>query len=723
MTKDEYIDGMKNAEDRYEYYVNFDNIMAIDDNINLLELANIGKEYLSDSEKVKFLLSRPFSFDKEKPYKDNCFYRELYKSIKDINIKNELVFNSKFIDKFGNYDLIDLMPKESIVILLHNPDKRLMFNNFSNYDYISLISKLDDSEKMEFLEDFENFECFEFKSFDIANILLTIKSDELINKALNLKFINKDNIVDILVLLEDKFIINSLQVDDDRICKDGVEKLIRALRNVDNIIDVFNNIPEVLEKNGLDIQVISSFWIDKNKQIELLSRIDEINRSYQEKRRAFVNLTKDVRESLNEKEINTDYKKVINLDYDDNNIFGSKLIFNPQRNAEEYRGLDKFLKIMPKNFSKYEREKLYELFEICPNVGIYSDMNEVQTAKEYRNGENWIDSVINKIDTEMTDIQKIYIVDEAIGKRISYSPIYKKVNQDTVKVRQLWSIIDTGYGVCNGIAEVENYILNKIGIENEIVSSKTHSFLKIKNLNVDGENVGNSILDPTWNLSENRVSDRPEWFLISYENAKMKDGSDAHQNDENLEDAVFNLDKEKMEKELCNIGKVNSEGKFPFEDKLLELDEFYDKCDNPNEIILKCLKFAQDYIPDFVNCQNSTKSILVNILSRIILKESKKLKVREGSKIVNVYRKDDKNKEAVNLIQIVKEDGVQFFAYSDKETNSFKIISERNLEKNFASYDVDKEQNNGMELWDLTVNLDSSNREGENKNNDKDMDE
>ena len=120
---------------------------------------------------------------------------------------------------------------------------------------------------------------------------------------------------------------------------------------------------------------------------------------------------------------------------------------------------------------------------------------------------------------------------------------------------------------------------------------------------------------------------------------------------------------------------------------------------------------------------NSTKSILVNILSRIILKESKKLKVREGSKIVNVYRKDDKNKEAVNLIQIVKEDGVQFFAYSDKETNSFKIISERNLEKNFASYDVDKEQNNGMELWDLTVNLDSSNREGENKNNDKDMDE
>ena len=138
---------------------------------------------------------------------------------------------------------------------------------------------------------------------------------------------------------------------------------------------------------------------------------------------------------------------------------------------------------------------------------------------------------------------------------------------------------------------------------------------------------------------------------------------------------------------------------------------------------MKCLKFAQDYIPDFVNCQNSTKSILVNILSRIILKESKKLKVREGSKIVNVYRKDDKNIEAVNLIQIVKEDGVQFFAYSDKETNSFKIISERNLEKSFASYDVDKEQNNGMELWDLTVNLDSSNREGENKNNDKDMDE
>ena len=50
MTKEEYIDGIINAEDRYKYYVDFDNIRAVND-FKIAELRHIGEQYLSDEDK------------------------------------------------------------------------------------------------------------------------------------------------------------------------------------------------------------------------------------------------------------------------------------------------------------------------------------------------------------------------------------------------------------------------------------------------------------------------------------------------------------------------------------------------------------------------------------------------------------------------------------------------------------------------------------------------
>lgn len=65
----------------------------------------------------------------------------------------------------------------------------------------------------------------------------------------------------------------------------------------------------------------------------------------------------------------------------------------------------------------------------------------------------------------------------------------------------------------------------------------------------------------------------------------------------------------------------------------------------------------------------------------------------------------DSEKNPVVLVQIVKEDGENFLAYGDKESNSFVVTNEEWLSKNFSSYDVDKEKNNGREIWDLTEYL------------------
>ena len=706
MTKEEYIDGIINAEDRYKYYVDFDNIRAVKD-FKIAELRHIGEQYLSDEEKSRVILTRPFALNPENPNVDRHYYKSIYNSIELEEVKDEIIFNPKFCNEFDKYTLRELLSTKAIEQLLGDKEKRKLFKDFSNFDYRTLIAKLDDDKKLNFLKDTDNYHDIGLDNFDFTNIVETIKNDDVIKKLLNSSLINNKNIIDVLRVLDDKYTINCLEQRDERINEDSFTRVVASLKNVDNIINVCNEFKESFEKYNCDLQdVFSSIYNNNNnKQVDFLERIDEFNFDYDKKRECFVGIKEDVSSLLDRTKIADEYKKVLDLDYDYDFIFGPKLIFDANRNLEEYRGLDKFLKINPKNFSKVEKEKLFELAKVCPKVEIVSDIFGGQDIESYAKAEKWIDSIIDTIDPNMSDVQKIYIIDEAIGKKISYSPISGKENENHVEVRQLWNVINSGYGVCNGISEVENYMLNKIGIESERISTGGHSFLKIKNLNVDGKNVGNSILDPTWNLSENRVGDRPEWFLVSNEMAQIFDSNGHHKNDEKLQDVNYHLDKNTMEKELKGIGRVDKDGKFPFEKKLEVLDEFYEKNDDPDQLILLCLKTVQDNVSDFINCQETTKSLLSSTLNRLVDKDSAKLKVREGSQVAKVYRKMDFEKNPVVLVQIVKEDGENFLAYGDKESNSFVVTNEEWLSKNFSSYDVDKEKNNGREIWDLTEYL------------------
>lgn len=725
MTKDEYIDGMKNAKDRYEYYVNFDNIRAVKD-FKIGELMHIGEQYLSDEEKSRVILTRPFAFNPENPSTDRLYYKSIYNSIELEDVKTEIIFNPKFFSEFDDYTLKQLLNPKAIEYLLEDKEKRKLFNNFSNFDYRDLIAKLDDDKKIKFLEDTDNYNDIGFNKMDFTEIVETIKNDDVIEKLLNSSLVDNKNIGDVLRVLDDKYTINCLEQKDGRFDKNSFIRSISSLKNVDNLIDVCNEFKELFEKYDCDLQDIFSFIYNNDKQVDFLERIDEFNFDYDKKRECFVGVKEDVLSLLDRAKIADEYKKVLDLDYDYGSFWGPQLIFNLNRDVEEYRGLDKFLKINPKNFSKKERGKLFELAKVCPKIQIVSDILGIfcgQNIESYVNAEKWIDSIIDTIDPNMSDVQKIYIIDEAIGKKISYSPVWGKENEDTIVVRQLWNVINSGYGVCNGIAEVENYMLNKIGIESEMIYTKRHTFLKIKNLNVDGKNVGNSILDPTWNLSENRVGDRPEWFLVSNDMAQIFDSNGHHKNNEKLQDANYHLDKNTMEKELKGIGRVDKDGKFPFEKKLEALDEFYEKNDDPNQLILACLKTVQDNVSDFINCQETTKSLLSWTLNRLINKDSEKLKVREGTQVVEVYKKGDETKSPINLVQIVKENGDVFFSYGDKETNSFVVTNEEWISKNFSSYDVDKEKNNGREIWDLTEYLedksDCSEKENE-ENKEKD---
>lgn len=222
-----------------------------------------------------------------------------------------------------------------------------------------------------------------------------------------------------------------------------------------------------------------------------------------------------------------------------------RVILDFELDSSNYRELDELIYINPKGLSEKEKEKFLQICGICPEIKISDDIGlSDSTAEEYKNAEEWISTILQGVNFEWSDIQKIAFIDNAIGKKISYSPDFDTEVSHQGHARALWKIIDSGHGVCNGIAQVEQYVLNRVGIESQIVSNGVHSFLKLNGIELptaSGETTkGDTILDPTWNLASHRYGAKPENFCRSYEEIRKHDiksnGEDSlsHKNDNEL---------------------------------------------------------------------------------------------------------------------------------------------------------------------------------------------
>ena len=276
---------------------------------------------------------------------------------------------------------------------------------------------------------------------------------------------------------------------------------------------------------------------------------------------------------------------------------------------------------------------------------------------------------------------------------------------DQENSRALWRIISSGYGVCNGIAKVEQYILNRVGIESEFVNSENHAFLKIKNIELplaNGEIIkGNTILDPTWNLSQHKFGGKPDNFLINYEQARKndidKEGKDheCHKNDEMLGDAVINLDEESLRQIFKSVGLADQQGQFPIK-RLIEMskniDDFY--ADNPEANIDAQLLMLSQICPEFTTCQNSSMRILTDVLL-----SNENLKFKRC--IVNrVYDKSDKEKTPLIYVFTESEEFGRDFYYADKDIGKFIQLTEIEFTQKFECYEEDLKRSKGIRPWD-----------------------
>ncbi len=541
-------------------------------------------------------------------------------------------------------------------------------HQIDTYNLKNTISSMIDEEKEELLMDIDLIKNnLHLEEFEIVELIKEISNGKSkINILLKNSELDKYYKMEILKSLETK-ILGEFLVEHKEFCSE-------------NDIQPY----EIIRK------------LEPEEQKSFAENLEHINLTLNEKKEILATLEANVKQNINTTNLPKEYKSALSIQTTE--YFGS-VILDLERELEDYRGLDNLISIDPEQFTEEQRNKFIKICDICPNLQVINRINDIlectSTASEYKEGEKWINSIIDNLNPEYSKAQKMAVIDNAIGKKISYAPDFGTEVFNHLNSRSLWKIISSGYGVCNGIAKLEQYILNRVGIESEIISSGSHAFLKINDIELplaNGEKVqGNTILDPTWNLARHRFGGMPDNFCISYEQARKNDidieGRDhkCHKNDEKLQDVTLNLDEQSLRQLFKSVELTDREGQFPIKsliEKSKQVDEFY--ANQPEQNINKQFLLLKQSCPEFATCQNSSMSILSLLLSNENLKFNKCV-------VDRVYKRKDKEKRPVMFVYIDTDELGKKFYVASKDEGNFVEVEQKEFTEKFECYEKDLE--------------------------------
>lgn len=703
MDREEFRQLLKETNDKLSILGNVEILRQC--KMNLGELYDLIKIFLTDREISKLLEYK--HFQKWPSYKR----KELILMISDSDILLKMLQDEEKMEGFKSWDL------ESFIEKLNDSDKEKLLNTpgwfeshgFLPYEVSKIIAEMEDSIKYNIVSN-PDLICnmLQLDNIDISDIIVTLKKEE-----------DKDKLLDTYQLeevLQDKIVATYSDEGKEKFLSDtqlGKYRKILILKsfNIDNLIKYINNPETDLSDLGI-YEIIME--LDESHQEEFISKLDTVNLTEDEKREIFVTLKPETKEKIDISQLKPSFVNALNMKTTE---YGGKIILDLFADVQQYRGLDRLLSVNPTRLYGQEKAKFMQLCAICPEMTVLSSLDSKDdekvttewssSASEYLDAEKWIEKVMYKLKPEYTDAQKIAIIDNEIGQKISYSPDFETEVFDSNDCRALYKIISSGYGVCNGIARVEQYLIERAGldIECEIVSSGRHAFIKLNNMEFELSNeervVGTTILDPTWNLTDHRFNCRPNNFCVSYEEARKNDVDDegkdhnCHKNDEKLHDATFNLDDASLRKLFKSVGLTDKDGNFPIKyliDKSSELNQRYKN--NPLKNLEEQFLLLKKVCPEFASCQNSTMSILYDlILDNEFLKYDK-------CEVNRVYNKSDKDKRPITFVYINFEELGEKFYYADKEKGEFIYISKEEFLEQFECYKADLEKSNGIRPWE-----------------------
>ena len=567
--------------------------------------------------------------------------------------------------------------------------------------------KLEDEEKAEIILDTSFIEKEISEAIPFFSVIDLIK--EITSESLKAKIIDRVEMLDsdkveVINTFSEKGKIEAIL--NSKVARSGVIKILKNF-GVESLALFFKEYREALAKNKIQpFEIIKE--LDGEQQKIFVERfLEEADLNNDDKKRILVFLNEDIKGTIDTSKFSDEYMNALSLQTEANRI-----IIDLDRDSENYRGYDDLIKVNPEEYSEEQRNKFIQICLSCPNLSVESNYfsckfttGYISTGKEYIEGEKWIQSIISKLKPEYSTAQKIAIIDYEIGNRVSYSPDSGTEIFSEGDCRALWRIICSGYGICNGVANLEHYILKRAGIESEIISSGNHAFLKLNNIEVPlangGTMVGNTILDPTWNLAAHRFGGKPENFFISYEEARKHDidsnGMDheSHKNDEKLSDATLNLDEQSLRNLFSSVGLANENGEFLIKEMIAESTALHEQYANqPAKDLEQQFALLAQMHPEFAICQNST----MEIMSAVLLNNEN---LQFNKCVVNrVYDKQDEDKKPIVYTYIDSDEMGRKFYYADKDKGQMIELPEEEFIKRFECYDMDLEKSNGVRPWE-----------------------
>ena len=722
MAKEELREFLKSSDDKFNVLSNIETVKPY--HITIKELLELIDEFLDDEQKVALLnvnyAQKPIIksniimlIKDETKRLDVIFNKELTSGLGTNEIIDiiksqsssslmEILNNTEFLEanKIASYQILEIIKLQSsdVILQILNNHALLEKCRLANYEIKTLFKTLNEKDKLEFFENADYIkETLQLNEYEIADMISSI-TDEKIKEGLMQSYeLSNGCKVSIIekfsdegkkdIILKDELDLNYLNIET-----------IMASMGIDNLIQLLNNNIEFFKQSDIRLHIVVK-KLNAEKQKEFVSKIDELQLPNVDKRASMVVLKDEVKSEVDVQNMPEELKSAMQIKMEYENV-----VLDNGKSPEDYIGLDELISVEPMNFTEEERKYLLRLCEICPNMSIWGSLKmEASTPSEYIQGEKNIEELLKEINPEWSDIQKVAYIDNWIGKKISYDPKFETEVTDINGDRNLWKILNTRYGVCNGIAQVENYILGRIGIKGEEVSSKGHAFIKLKNIELpqkDGSSIiGDTILDPTWNLSAQRFGARPSNFCVTYEEIRKNDidengrDQECHKNDQELESANIGLDEESLREVYRQIGIADDIGEFPIKNIYNESEKIYKLGLKSREYLPKILNLLQVMHPDFAHSVNETTSMLYGLLDNENFNYEKCI-------IKRVYKREDKEKMA-NLYVYADfgEDGKVFYV-ADRETGKFVELEQRDFEEQYECYQMDLDRSGGIRPWE-----------------------
>ena len=657
----------------------------------IYEFKQLLKDYFND-EQIIYILEKT-------GFKDigNRNVAVLLGCVKNMQLKSEFMKRTDLLD-LGLYIeniLISNSVEEQMLILL-NLDIIKKFN-ISERTICDCICNLSEEIKQQILNSNIELlkEIFKNNPFYLVEIICTIQSEDDKLRLTDLYGLSQSYRIEIKKSLSEKTKKSIILNSETDILYNEIEKLIASIDTSEQLIFIREHW-DYLRNKGVKLwNLVKGLKLDA--QLQYVDHIEELGLTLDEKRQIFAALPSQAKSKVDMTNMPEEYVRALQLE-EDSFKGNPEMIFN--KDIEAYRGLDELFVLNPTGYSSEDRQRLKKLLEICPNIELRDNMIfNSSTATEYINGEAWIESVLSEISEDWTDIQKVAYIDYAIGKKISYSPDNHTERFSVTGNRSLWKIIDSGYGVCNGIANVEQYILGRVGIRAEMLDGHRHAFLVLKGIELPDENgdtvTGDTIIDPTWNLYSHRYGCMPQYFCQTYET--VQDEEHCHDIGEEANTmSTIGLNSDTLKHVFKSIGLTDRDGNFPIKGLINTIEQIHKSSLLSNDKIKEILKSVENYCPEFATCNMETSVILEDFLSRDGINYSRCV-------VERVYDREDKEKKPVLYVYVDVPGEGRIFFYADKECKRFVEVSEQQFTERFECYDMDLEQMNGRRPWEEEI--------------------